>query len=40
MGTYRFLRTQILDEKALIQKYRNEIDELKKKLATAEESEK
>lgn len=32
-------RDQILDDKALIQKYRNEIDELKKKLAAAEEAE-
>lgn len=30
---------QILDDKALIQRYRNEIDELKKKLAAAEEAE-
>lgn len=30
---------QILDEKTLIQKYRNEINELKKKLAAAEEAE-
>jgi hypothetical protein len=38
--TNRAQINEILDEKALIQKYRNEIDELKKKLATAEESEK
>ena len=30
---------QILDDKTLIQKYRNEINELKKKLAAAEEAE-